>query len=99
MASRAEGGAPTLQCQQGAGTVPQKSAFLSEAGRVPFPVIKRSLVRRVPVVAQRKQIQLGTMRLRVRSLASLNGLRIQHCHELWCGSQTRLGSSMAKAVA
>ena len=35
-------------------------------------------------MAQQKQIQLGTMRLQVRSLASLSGLRIQHCHELWC---------------
>ena len=32
------------------------------------------------------------MRLRVRSLASLSGLRIQCCLELWCGSQMRLGS-------
>ena len=24
------------------------------------------------------------MRLRVQSLASLSGLRIQRCHELWC---------------
>ena len=30
----------------------------------------------------------------VRSLASLSGLRIQHCRELWCRSQTRLGSSL-----
>ena len=36
----------------------------------------------VPIVAQWKRIQLGTMRLQVRSLASLSGLRIQHCHEL-----------------
>ena len=35
----------------------------------------------VPVVAQQKQIQLGTMRLWVPALASL---RIQHCGELWC---------------
>ena len=41
----------------------------------------------VPVVAQRKRIQLGTVRLRVRSLASLSGLRIRHCCELWCRSQ------------
>ena len=27
---------------------------------------------------------LGTIRLRVRSLASLTGLRIWHRHELWC---------------
>ena len=46
----------------------------------------------VPIVAQWKQIQLRTMRFQVRSLASLSGLRIRHCHELWCGSQTRLGS-------
>ena len=43
-------------------------------------------------------IQLGTMRLGVLSLASLSGLRIQHCHELG-RSQTRLGSGVAVAVA
>ena len=32
------------------------------------------------------------MRLWVRSPASLRGLRIWHCHELWCRSQMRLGS-------
>ena len=31
-----------------------------------------------------KRIQLGTMRLQVRPLASLSALRIQHCCELWC---------------
>ena len=30
-------------------------------------------------MAQWKQIQLGTMRLRVQSLASLSGLRIRYC--------------------
>ena len=30
----------------------------------------------VPIVAQGKQIQLGTMKLQVRPLASLSGLRI-----------------------
>ena len=34
-------------------------------------------------MAQRKRIQLGTMRLPVPSLALLSGLRIQHCRELW----------------
>ena len=34
-------------------------------------------------MAKRKQIQLGTMGLQVRSLTSLIGLRIQHCPELW----------------
>ena len=43
-------------------------------------------------MGQQKRIQLGTMRLQVQSLASLSGLRIQHRHELWCRSKTRLGS-------
>ena len=34
-------------------------------------------------MAQWKQIQLGTMRLWVQSLAFLSGLRILCCHELW----------------
>jgi len=50
------------------------------------------------IVAQQKQIQLGTMRLQVRSLALLSGSRIWHCHELWCRSQTRLRSGIAVAV-
>ena len=40
----------------------------------------------VPVVAQQKRIRLGTMKLRVRSMASLSGFRIWRCHELWCRS-------------
>ena len=53
----------------------------------------------VPVVTHRKQIQLGTMRLSVRSLASLSGLRIWRCRGLWCRSQTQLGSRRPAAVA
>ena len=45
------------------------------------------------------RIRLGTIRFRVWSLASLTGLRIRHCHELWCRSQTRLGSGIAVALA
>ena len=41
---------------------------------------------RVPVVAQRKQIWLGSTRSQVQSPASISGLRIWHCHELWCRS-------------
>ena len=52
----------------------------------------------VPVMAQRKRIGLGTMKLWVGSLASLSGLRIPHCSELWCRSQTQLGSDVAVAV-
>ena len=39
------------------------------------------------------------MRFRVQSLALLSGLRIWHCCELWCRSQTRLGSRVAVALA
>ena len=38
----------------------------------------------VPIVAQQKQIKLVSMRMLVRSLAPLGGLRIQHCCELQC---------------
>ena len=64
-----------------------------------FNLSALNMISRVPVVAQWKQIQLGTMRLSVRSLALLNGLRIWRCHELWCGSQMRLRSGIAVAVA
>ena len=41
-----------------------------------------------------------SIRLQVRSLASLCGVRIrQRCRELWCRSQRRLGSRVAVAVA
>ena len=40
----------------------------------------------VPVVAHWKRIQLGTMRLRVQSLALLSGLTIWCCRELWYSS-------------
>ena len=53
---------------------------------------------RDPFVAQRKWIWLGIMKLRVQSLPLLSGLRIQHCCELWCRSQARLGSGVAVAV-
>ena len=52
----------------------------------------------VPILVQQKWIQLGTMRLWVRSLASLSGLRICCYHELWCKLQRRLGSAAAVAL-
>ena len=45
------------------------------------------------------RIRRGTMRLQVRSLALLRGLRIWHCRELWSRSQTQLGSGVAEAAA
>ena len=52
----------------------------------------------VPIMAQWKQIRLGTMRFGVRSLTLLNGLRIQSCRELWCRLQILLGSGIAVAM-
>ena len=43
--------------------------------------------------------QLVCMRMQVRSLALLSGLRIQHCCELWCRSETWLRSVIAIATA
>ena len=57
---------------------------------------KKRLRLGVPVMVQWERIRL---RLRVLSLASLSGLRIWHCHELWGRSQTQLGSGVAVAVA
>ena len=37
---------------------------------------------------------LVSMRIQVRPLASLSGLRIWHCHELWYRSQMWLGSTL-----
>ena len=47
----------------------------------------------VPIVAQQKQIQRGTMRLWVRSLALLSGLRILCCHS--CGVGCICGLDLA----
>ena len=41
-------------------------------------------------MVQRKQIQLGTTRLWVQSLASLSGLRIWRYCELWCSRRRSL---------
>ena len=52
----------------------------------------------VSTVAQWKQSRLVSMRMRVWPLPSLSGSGIQRGHELWCRSQTQLGSCIAVAV-
>ena len=42
--------------------------------------------------------QLVSMRILVRPLALLRGIRIWHCHELWYRLQRQLGSGIAVAV-
>ena len=48
---------------------------------------------------QQKRIQLVSMRMQVRSLASVSGSGIRPCRELWCRLQTRLRFGVAMAVA
>ena len=64
-----------------------------------YMVSYKLIHRGVPIVAQWKQIRLGTMRLHVLFLASLIGLKIWHCHELWCLLQMQLRSFIAVALA
>ena len=43
-------------------------------------------------------LRLVSMKMQVRSLASLSGLRIWHCHKVQGWSQIQLGSGIAVAV-
>ena len=52
----------------------------------------------VPIVAERVTNLASIMRIQIRSLASLSGLRIWCCLELWCRSQMWLGSCVAMSV-
>ena len=54
--------------------------------------------RGVPIMAQQKQIQLGTMRVQVPSLALLSGLRIRHCCEPWCRIWRSCGSGLGQQL-
>ena len=49
-------------------------------------------------MVQWKGIRLVSMKTQVPSLASLSGLRIQHCRKLSCRSQMWLGSGVTVAV-
>ena len=52
----------------------------------------------VAIVAQQKQIQLVSMSMWIRSLASLSDLWIRHCGELWCRLKIPLRSCIAAAI-
>ena len=53
----------------------------------------------VPAVVQWKGIWQVSVRMQVWFTASISGLRIRHCRELWCSLRTPLGSWVAMAVA
>ena len=79
--------------------IPGPGASICHAGVGGERPPQKPTIRRVPIMAQQKQIRLGTMRLWVWSLASLSGLRTRPCHELWYRLQRRLGSGVAMSVA
>ena len=71
--------------------------LMTGKGRIFILLILKS-PKGVPFMVQWKRIWLGTMRLRVRSLASLSGWRIWRFCELWCRLKMRLGPGIAVAV-
>ena len=75
--------------------LPSAASQMPQGEKQTYPKGKNREHRGVPIMAQQKQIRLRTRRLRVRSLASLSGLRIWRCPELWCRSQMQLGSGVA----
>ena len=74
----------------GVGSIPGLGTFLA---------VQTAKKKGVPLAAQRKPAWLVSVRMQVRSPASLRGLRIWWCRELGCRSQTQLGSCVAVAVA
>ena len=68
---------------------------MSTIGSEPF---LKTVCSGVPVVVQRKRIQLRTMKLQVHSLASLSGLSFWHYCGLWYRSQARHRFCIAVAV-
>ena len=52
--------------------------------------IRYKKMRRRSVAAQRKQMALASMRMQLRSLTWLTGLRIQHCGGCGVGQQLQL---------
>ena len=59
--------------------------------------IHSKMVLEFPLWLSRLKPQLVSMRMQVRSLALISGVRIQLCCELWCRSQMGLGSAVAVA--
>ena len=59
----------------------------------------RTYISEFPLWLRWLRTQLVSMKMQVQSLASLCGLRIQRCHELWCGLWMRLRSGIIVARA
>ena len=67
--------------------------------RVKWKLFERSYVMELPSWLSGLRTPLVSTRMRVWSLASLGGLRIRRCRELWCRLQTWFRSHIAIAVA
>ena len=59
----------------------------------------RDLFQLPHLTGEKSEDQENEMTFLGSSLASLSGLRIQHCHKLWCRLQTQLRSGVAVAVS
>ena len=72
--------------------------YLPDALYLPPTLLTKSATHGFPVGTQGLRTQLVSMRMWVRSLASLSGLRSQHCLKLQCRLKTWLGSGVAVAM-
>ena len=88
----------TEKIPTGGTTVRAAAPPRSKGGQKTAPSIKMP-TDGVPVVVSKLRTQLVSMRMWVRALASVSGLRIRHCHKLKCRSRAWLRSGVAVAVA
>ena len=78
----------------------QQTIFSKVISYFPFKnILLKTNLLEFPQWLSGQRTQLVSTRKQVRSLASLSGLRIWCFGELWCRSQTRLGSRIAVASA
>ena len=76
----------------------QKKSYFKNPKKIKIKNKKEPKEEGVPTVAQWIMNLFSIMRMQVRSLTSLNGLRIRHCHELWYRSQMQFESRVVVAM-
>ena len=60
--------------------------------------VKKNLILEFLLWLSGLHTQIVSMRMQIQYLALLSGLRIWHCRELWCSSQTQLWSGVNVTV-
>ena len=94
----------------GVGERPSVINYMCKSKLVPTPLVEETVLSPLSAFDTLVKSQLAkfccglaetnltrSMRTPIRSLATLSELRVQHCRELWCRSQMRLGSHIAVA--